>query len=225
MSEIVTDGTTPAEPGAATRDRILDAAERLFAERGYVSASIRDITAAAGVNLAAVNYHFGGKESLYQEMMLRRVQGMRERRLEAIRASRALASSERTLEDLLRRLAAAILEPADDPQDAKLMLQLFSREATEPRMPRDVFQRVLISPVEDAFCEALADIAPGIDRESASLSLTSLVAQVLHFVRAGGYYGTLETREVRGVTFDRIVRHIVKLTAAGIRELARTTPR
>ena len=46
-----------------TRDRILDAAEELFAEQGFAS-SLRNITSSAGVNLAAVNYHFGSKEEL-----------------------------------------------------------------------------------------------------------------------------------------------------------------
>jgi AcrR family transcriptional regulator len=45
----------------STKDRILDAVERLFAERGYAATSLRIVTAEAGVNLAAVNYHFGSK--------------------------------------------------------------------------------------------------------------------------------------------------------------------
>ena len=53
--------------GAETREKILDAAEALFAEHGFEGASMRMITARAGVNLAAVNYHFGSKENLLRE--------------------------------------------------------------------------------------------------------------------------------------------------------------
>ena len=55
----------------STVDKILDAAERLFAERGFSETSLRTITTAAGVNLAAVNYHFGSKKDLIQAVFAR----------------------------------------------------------------------------------------------------------------------------------------------------------
>ena len=55
----------------STIDKILDAAERLFAERGFAETSLRTITTAAGVNLAAVNYHFGSKKDLIQAVFAR----------------------------------------------------------------------------------------------------------------------------------------------------------
>ena len=57
---------------AATRERILDAAEKLFAERGYHGVSIRDVTGAAEVDVALVNYHFGSKEMLLEAVVARR---------------------------------------------------------------------------------------------------------------------------------------------------------
>jgi AcrR family transcriptional regulator len=56
-----------------TRERILDVAERLFMENGYEATSMRMITGAAEVNLAAVNYHFGSKEALLREVFRRRL--------------------------------------------------------------------------------------------------------------------------------------------------------
>nr|MDT0253317.1 TetR/AcrR family transcriptional regulator [Endozoicomonas sp.] len=56
---------------SATVDRILDAAEKLFAEHGFAETSLRSITSKAGVNLAAVNYHFGSKKSLIQAVFSR----------------------------------------------------------------------------------------------------------------------------------------------------------
>ena len=57
-------------PSDITRERILKAAERLFADRGYEETSIRAIVAKARVNQAAINYHFGGKDGLYREVLL-----------------------------------------------------------------------------------------------------------------------------------------------------------
>src|SRR5215813_11173801 len=56
-------------PSEITRDRILKAAERLFAERGYEDTSVRAIVSKARVNQAAVNYHFAGKDGLYLEVL------------------------------------------------------------------------------------------------------------------------------------------------------------
>ena len=72
-----------------TKDRILEVAERLFAERGIAGTSLRAVTAEAGANVAAVHYHFGSKEDLTRAVVLRRaepVNAERLRRLDAIEA-------------------------------------------------------------------------------------------------------------------------------------------
>ena len=73
-----------ANSSASTKDRILGAAEVLFAQRGFDGASLRQLTAAAGVNLAAVNYHFGSKEKLVEQVFRRRLDALNARRLEAL---------------------------------------------------------------------------------------------------------------------------------------------
>ncbi len=65
-----------------TRDRILAAAQRLFAEKGFDATSVRDITTEAGCNVASVNYHFGGKDNLYLETFRSMLSLLRDRRLE-----------------------------------------------------------------------------------------------------------------------------------------------
>jgi len=67
-----------------TRERILDAAERLFMAHGFDGASMRQITGEAAVNLAAVNYHFGSKESLMQEVFRRRLDWLNEERMRVL---------------------------------------------------------------------------------------------------------------------------------------------
>jgi AcrR family transcriptional regulator len=67
-----------------TKQKILDAAERLVAEQGYAATSLRQIISEAGVNLAAVHYHFGSKEELLDGVVMRKVGPVNERRLELI---------------------------------------------------------------------------------------------------------------------------------------------
>jgi AcrR family transcriptional regulator len=70
--------------GAGTRARILDVAERLFVRHGYDGTSLRLITSEAAVNLAAVNYHFGGKEALMEAVLKRRLDWLNEERMRVL---------------------------------------------------------------------------------------------------------------------------------------------
>src|SRR5512143_3976610 len=93
---------------AETKDRILDAAERLFAEHGFDATSLRMITAAAGVNLAAVNYHFRSKDSLIEAVFGRRIGPVNKERLEMLTAAEKAAGSDPlSLEAVVR----AFVEP------------------------------------------------------------------------------------------------------------------
>jgi len=72
-----------------TKDRILDTAERLFAEQGYAATSLRSVTSEAEVNLAAVNYHFGSKDALLVALLHRRIDPINTERLEMLSAHEA----------------------------------------------------------------------------------------------------------------------------------------
>ena len=76
-----------------TKLRILEAAERLFMERGFAATSLREITATARVNLAAVNYHFGSKEALIDAVLTRRLQPLNQLRLDELNALQAASRS------------------------------------------------------------------------------------------------------------------------------------
>src|SRR2546430_11769897 len=72
------------KPQHETRTRILDAAEELFMQHGFEGASMRMLTAKAGVNLAAVNYHFGSKHALIEAVFRRRLDPMNVARIAAL---------------------------------------------------------------------------------------------------------------------------------------------
>lgn len=73
--------------GDETRRRLLEAAERLFAERGFRATSVRAVTTRAGANLAAVNYHFGSKDAMIRELFRRRLEPLNARRLRLLEAA------------------------------------------------------------------------------------------------------------------------------------------
>lgn len=101
-----------------TRERILDAAERLFARDGHDGATLRAITRSARVNLAAVNYHFGGKEALYRAVFVRRIRPMNVARVAALEAAERGQDRRplplRLLLDILLRPIATLIDDAGD---------------------------------------------------------------------------------------------------------------
>ena len=98
-----------------TKERILDAAEELFAERGFNGTSLRAVTSAAGVNLAAVNYHFGSKEALLHAALGRRIAPVNEQRLKWLERLQAQAPDGRAkVRDILESLLAPAMEAIPD---------------------------------------------------------------------------------------------------------------
>jgi AcrR family transcriptional regulator len=102
-----------AAPPRTTQDRLLDAAERLVAERGLAATSVRSVCAAAGANVAAVHYHFGSKESLVEAILERRMGELTTRRLAMLEPleSQARPSTRGVVDALVRPLADFAREP------------------------------------------------------------------------------------------------------------------
>jgi AcrR family transcriptional regulator len=112
----------------STKDRILGAAEALFARRGFDGASLRQLTTAAGVNLAAVNYHFGSKEKLVEQVFRRRLDALNARRLEAL--AKVEGRADTTLEDVLAAYIRPALELSHDDNGA-LFMRVLARAFAE----------------------------------------------------------------------------------------------
>jgi AcrR family transcriptional regulator len=130
-------GSPPDHADATSQDtksRILDVAEHLFMEHGFEATSLRQLTSSAGVNLAAVNYHFGSKEELFQAVLTRRLDPMNHERIEL------LARLERESGDkpiACERILAAMLTPAlrlarDERRGGKNFLRLIGRAYADP---------------------------------------------------------------------------------------------
>ena len=100
------------EDRQTTQDRLLDAAESLFAERAFENVSIRELAAAADVNVAAVNYHFQGKENLFHEVILRRFVAQRDRTLAALDGLLEETGGRPRVDQVIRTLVRQYLEGA-----------------------------------------------------------------------------------------------------------------
>ena len=121
-------------PSTATQDRILDTAEALFMEHGFEATSLRAITAAAAVNLAAVNYHFGSKEELFEAVLKRRLDPMNQRRVELLdQLERESGPAGPGCERILAALFVPALELARDRRvGGSNFLRLLGRAYADP---------------------------------------------------------------------------------------------
>ncbi len=117
-----------------TRTLILDAAEQEFADRGFGAASLRQIIARAGVNPAAVHYHFGSKEELVSAVFERRIGIMTTERLESLDAcEREGRGGHPPLEKLIEAFVGPALRLTTDPaKGGKVFMRLFGRTLAEP---------------------------------------------------------------------------------------------
>jgi AcrR family transcriptional regulator len=126
----------PNMPSSATntRERILSVAESLFMRHGFDGASMRQITAEAHVNLAAVNYHFGSKEALIQEVFKRRLHHLNQARLEALSALEREAGDQAVKPSrIVDAFFGTLLRMAkEEPQGGFTFLRLLGRTLTDP---------------------------------------------------------------------------------------------
>jgi AcrR family transcriptional regulator len=115
-----------SDKGERARTRLIAEASRIFAEKGYAKASTREICVAAGLNVAAIHYHFGGKDGLYREVLLGPIQAMAQQ-------FAGFDDPALTLRQALERLLTAFVgSDQDQVPGADVGVRLFLREMVEP---------------------------------------------------------------------------------------------
>lgn len=126
-----------------TRGRVLKAAARLFAERGFNHVSVRDICKEAGSNVASVNYHFGDKLGLYRELIAAVAEGMNDAKISAFEAG-AGRPPEEQLRAYIRGFLHQLLD--QNPEETCWLEKLIAREITEPTPALDMIIEKGIKP-------------------------------------------------------------------------------
>lgn len=149
-----------------TKERILDAAETLFMELGFEGTPLRVLTARAGVNLAAVNYHFGSKEDLFRAVLTRRLDPMNDERVELLSQFEAQAlPSPVSCERILTAMFVPALRLARDPaRGGRNFLRLLGRAYADPspfirRLLSEQYAQ-MIARFKAAFARALPTLPP-----------------------------------------------------------------
>lgn len=190
----------------STKDRILDSAELLLAKRGLDGTSLREITTAAGVNLAAVNYHFRSKDELILAVFSRRMGPMTQRRLAMLDALPPDAS----LEDVL----TCFFRP---------VLQMVTHKALVARMyveRPDLFEHIFqahLRPTAQRFMEAFSRRLPGISPVELGWRLHFVVGLLIHTLAAEPVLRSISGDPEPLKDLDSVVAKLVAFGAGGLR--------
>ena len=193
-----------------TKDRILGAAEELFAQHGFSGTSLRQVTSRADVNIAAVNYHFGSKEN---EVFRRRMDEMSERRLSQLRQ----AQQERPGE--LEPILAAFIEPAlalTLDRHGSAFVRVLARAYAEKNDRLRKFLSDNYGQVLREFAKAIAPTLPSLGKEELYWRM-DFVAGALTYAMAD--FGLI--KRPAGVSekvhCDKAAEHLIRFAAAGLR--------
>lgn len=147
----------------STKERILDAAETLFAQYGFGGTSLRQVTSQADVNIAAVNYHFGSKENLVNEVFRRRMDEMSAQRLQRLQT--AVAERPDDLEAILAAFVEPPLAMAQDRHGGGAFIRVIARAYAEKNDGLRRFLSEQYGHVLREFAKAIAHCVPSLSKE------------------------------------------------------------
>jgi len=197
---------------SSTQERILAAAEVLFAKRGFDGASLRQLTAAAGVNLAAVNYHFGSKDKLVEQVFRRRLDALNGQRLAALEQVAGRAST--TLEEVLEAYIRPAMELSHDDHGA-LFMRVLARAFAEHDDTLRQFLSGHYGHVIRQFTAEFARLLPQLERAELYWRIDLVTGALTHAMSG---FGLIQRKSgVSELTHrEQTIVHLVRFSAAGL---------
>jgi AcrR family transcriptional regulator len=169
----------PATPPEA---RILDVAEQLFAKQGFDRTSMRQLTVAAGMNVAAVNYHFGDKEALYAAMITRRLRPLNQARLAALeQAEREAGGQPVPVARIIEILVRPVFELSqDESRGGPSIMRIVGRSLAEPLPFMDAILAAEFQPTMARFGQAVRRSVPQLSPEDFLWRLSFVYGAMQH---------------------------------------------
>ena len=198
----------------STKDRILGAAEELFAQYGFAGTSLRQVTSLAAVNIAAVNYHFGSKENLVNEVFRRRMDDMTDLRLSQLKT--ALEKHPGELQPVLAAFVEPALAMSQDRHGGGAFVRVVARAYAEKNDGLRKFLSDHYGHVLREFGKAIAACVPGLSKEELYWRLDFLAGSLTY---AMADFGLIKRPAGASETTHRAraARELIRFAAAGLR--------
>jgi AcrR family transcriptional regulator len=214
-----------AERQLDTQEKLLDAAEALFAEEGLSRASLRAITSQAGANIAAVNYHFGSKDGLVRAVFDRRIGPVNRERLRRLEFAEQASGATLQLEPILDAFFRPVFEQCyDSPERAQIVQRLCGRIFAEPGESRERILEEHFKVVGQRFLAALCRAMPNVPVPTMVWRLHFAIGAVLQIALNGSRIAEQSRGLCDAVDVDALTAQLVAFTAAGFRAPWPDTP-
>ncbi len=202
-------------PDQGTRERLLEAAANLFAQRGRTQVTIRDICVAAGANIAAVNYHFASKDALYADVVTLAISIMQTSTTDMV-----VTLQGRRPEDRIREFVRSLVTRTLD-RDADWPMQIWMREIAEPTAALARLSTEVVSPQLDYLQHAVGDLLGCEPRDPRAVRCAFSIHAQCIAVMHPPIAERLVLRPPHSGSVTAVVDHITELSLAGLWALAR----
>jgi len=206
--------------GEDTRERLLNAAEQLFAEHGVSGTTLRALTKAANVNLAAVHYHFGGKEGLLDAVVERRATPMNQERLRELdELERSAGEGTPAVEDILSAFFLPGLRTfeREEPETIDLLTRLSARITCEPPEAIEALVRKHFGMVMRRFVEALQRALGELRKEVVDDRFRFVIGTLSHVFSGTFDLDVIPGHPVCDSSDEERIQHMIVFLAAGLR--------
>ena len=216
----------PDVTSADTKTRILDAAELLFMEHGFEATTLRQLTAAAEVNLAAVNYHFGSKEELFQAVLTRRLDPMNQERIDLLdKVEREAGAKPASCEKILFAMLIPALRLArDEKRGGKNFLKVLGRAYADPAPFIRHFLSAQYAEMIGRYKEAFLKALPHLSRQELTWRL-HFVMGALSYTLAGTDALKLFAQVTAADNDELLLQRLAPFLVAGLKAPALTDAR
>jgi AcrR family transcriptional regulator len=198
-----------------TRERLLDEAEKLFAENGFAAVSVREITAQAGSHLSAVNYHFGSKKNLYLSVFEER--WIPRARRVVTKLDELERNGIQSVEQVVHTLAEAFITGFADERERYMHHQMIHREMSHPTEALHMIAEQVTKPFFLRLKTLIRSLMPSSNGgEDLSLGIFSVFAQIIFFNFGRNIVSLLTGREYDQAFSDQVVDHITLFSVYGL---------
>jgi AcrR family transcriptional regulator len=212
--------SAPPRVAEKTRGQIVEAAEKIFADRGFQATTLRDVTKAARVNLAAVNYHFGSKTNLMRAVIQRRIEPINRERFQQLDALIAEHSPHPVpLEHIFEALFRPLFEHATTAKgNDQTLMQMIGRALTEPADFIRSMHKEFFAELSQRFLTELKRTCPYLSEQELQLryylSNSTMLGTIVEQVRLENISGG----KLSGKNLDKLCDDLTAFVVAGFRQ-------